>query len=243
MEKRVLDRRLRQMEAEGTTFVTGAHVGAGVDVDELRRTFHDALLLTGGACAPRDLPIPGRELGGIRYAMEYLTLQNRRCEGDRVPTPSSSPPRASPSSSSAAATPALIAWAPPTGSALPPSISSRSCPVRPRRARRTIPAPLAQHLPRCLGPRGGGGASTRCRPALHRRRGRPRDGAGSGRGGDDEGRWPGLVHREAGQRVHPGLPARAPGHGLRGTRARGHARALGRTPSPTAATCGGTSAG
>jgi glutamate synthase (NADPH) small chain len=72
------------MEAEGTTFVTGAHVGAEVDVEELRRTF-DALLLTGGACAPRDLPIPGRELRGIRYAMDYLTLQNRRCEGDRVP--------------------------------------------------------------------------------------------------------------------------------------------------------------
>jgi glutamate synthase (NADPH) small chain len=84
MEKRVLDRRLRQMEAEGTTFVIGAHVGAGVDVDELRRTF-DALLLAGGACAPRDLPIPGRELRGIHCAMEYLTLQNRRCEGDRVP--------------------------------------------------------------------------------------------------------------------------------------------------------------
>jgi glutamate synthase (NADPH) small chain len=84
MEKRVLDRRLRQMEAEGTTFVTGAHVGAGVDAEELRRTF-DALLLTGGACAPRDLSIPGRALRGIHYAMDYLTLQNRRCEGDGVP--------------------------------------------------------------------------------------------------------------------------------------------------------------
>jgi glutamate synthase (NADPH) small chain len=84
MEKRVLDRRLRQMEAEGTAFVTGAHVGVDVDVEELRRT-SDALLLAGGACAPRDLPIPGRELAGIHYAMDYLTLQNRRCEGDRVP--------------------------------------------------------------------------------------------------------------------------------------------------------------
>jgi glutamate synthase (NADPH/NADH) small chain len=83
MEKRVLDRRLRQMDAEGTAFVTGAHVGVNVDVEELRRT-SDALLLTGGACAPRDLPIPGRELAGIHYAMDYLILQNRRCEGDRV---------------------------------------------------------------------------------------------------------------------------------------------------------------
>jgi glutamate synthase (NADPH/NADH) small chain len=84
MEKRVLDRRLRQMEAEGTRFVTGAHVGAGVDPGELRAKF-DAVLLAGGACAPRDLPIPGRDLRGVLYAMDYLTLQNRRNEGDRVP--------------------------------------------------------------------------------------------------------------------------------------------------------------
>ena len=83
MEKRVLDRRLAQMRDEGVRFVTGAHVGRTVPVADLRRDF-DALLLTGGACAPRDLPIPGRELGGIHFAMEYLTQQNRRCEGDRV---------------------------------------------------------------------------------------------------------------------------------------------------------------
>ena len=84
MEKRVLERRLRQMEAEGTAFVTGAHVGAGVDPDEVRAKF-DAVLLAGGACAPRDLAIPGRDLRGVHYAMDYLTLQNRRNEGDRVP--------------------------------------------------------------------------------------------------------------------------------------------------------------
>jgi len=83
MEKRVLDRRLDQMRVEGVRFVTGAHVGQGVPVADLRRDF-DALLLTGGACAPRDLPLPGRELGGVHFAMEYLTLQNRRCEGDPV---------------------------------------------------------------------------------------------------------------------------------------------------------------
>jgi glutamate synthase (NADPH/NADH) small chain len=53
-------------------------------VAELREGF-DAIVLAGGACQPRDLPIPGRELGGIHFAMEYLTLQNRRCEGDVVP--------------------------------------------------------------------------------------------------------------------------------------------------------------
>ena len=84
MEKRVLDRRLAQMEAEGVRFVPNAHVGAGVPVAQIRRDA-DALLLTGGACAPRDLPVPGRELAGIHFAMDYLMLQNRRCEGDRIP--------------------------------------------------------------------------------------------------------------------------------------------------------------
>src|SRR5262245_22707925 len=84
MEKAVLDRRIVQMEAEGIRFVTGAHVGENVAVAALRRDF-DALLLAGGACAPRDLAIDGRGLGGIHFAMDYLTLQNRRCEGDAVP--------------------------------------------------------------------------------------------------------------------------------------------------------------
>jgi len=84
MEKRVLDRRLAQMRAEGVEFVTGVHVGVDVDAERLRQE-HDGLLLAGGACHARDLPIPGRDLGGIHFAMEYLPLQNRRCEGDAVP--------------------------------------------------------------------------------------------------------------------------------------------------------------
>src|SRR5262249_43281491 len=76
MEKRVLDRRLSQMAAEGVQFKANAHVGVDLAIDDLRRS-HDALLLAGGACAPRDLTIPGRDLGGIHFAMEYLTLQNR----------------------------------------------------------------------------------------------------------------------------------------------------------------------
>ena len=84
MEKRVLDRRLAQMEAEGVRFEVNAHVGVDRPAAALRREF-DALVLCGGACAPRDLPIPGRELGGVHFAMDYLTLQNRRCEGDHVP--------------------------------------------------------------------------------------------------------------------------------------------------------------
>ena len=83
MEKRVLDRRLEQMAAEGVRFETGCHVGVSVAAADLQRE-HDALVLTGGATAPRDLPIPGRELAGVHFAMEYLTQQNRRCAGDAV---------------------------------------------------------------------------------------------------------------------------------------------------------------
>ncbi|MBI1733857.1 MAG: glutamate synthase subunit beta [Candidatus Rokubacteria bacterium] len=84
MEKRVLDRRLEIMGKEGIVFQPAADVGRSPTVAELRREF-DAIVLACGAGAPRDLPLPGRELGGIHFAMEYLTLQNRRCEGDRVP--------------------------------------------------------------------------------------------------------------------------------------------------------------
>ena len=84
MEKRVLDRRLNIMTEEGVTFRTNANVGVNVSVEELRGNF-DAILLSGGATAPRDLPVPGRDLKGIHFAMEYLTLQNKRCEGDTIP--------------------------------------------------------------------------------------------------------------------------------------------------------------
>lgn len=84
MEKKVLDRRIKQMEAEGVTFVVNARVGEDVSVDKLRADY-DALLLTAGACRRRDLPVEGRELKGIYQAMEYLPMQNRLCEGDDKP--------------------------------------------------------------------------------------------------------------------------------------------------------------
>jgi len=84
MEKRVLDRRLNIMTEEGVTFRTNANVGVNVSVEELRGNF-DAILLSGGATAPRDLPVPGRDLKGIHFAMKYLPLQNKRCEGDTIP--------------------------------------------------------------------------------------------------------------------------------------------------------------
>ena len=64
-------------------FHTNANVGANIPVDELQREFN-AILLAGGATAARDLPVPGRELKGIHFAMDYLPLQNKRCEGDSI---------------------------------------------------------------------------------------------------------------------------------------------------------------
>jgi glutamate synthase (NADPH/NADH) small chain len=84
MEKRFLDRRLAVMEEEGTIFRTGVNIGVDVPVSRLRADF-DAILLACGAEHPRDLPVPGRDLRGIHFAMDYLTLQNRRCEGDVIP--------------------------------------------------------------------------------------------------------------------------------------------------------------
>jgi glutamate synthase (NADPH/NADH) small chain len=83
MEKRVLDRRLEQMTGEGIKFVTKAHVGHSLPVDDLQREF-DIILLAGGSEQPRDLKIPGRELKGIHYAMEFLPQGNRRCAGDQL---------------------------------------------------------------------------------------------------------------------------------------------------------------
>jgi glutamate synthase (NADPH) small chain len=84
LEKRVLERRLELLEAEGVVFRPGVHVGADVPAEALRQDF-DAVLLAGGAGRPRDLDVPGRDLAGVHFAMEYLTAQNRLCEGDAVP--------------------------------------------------------------------------------------------------------------------------------------------------------------
>jgi len=83
LEKHVLDRRLEQMRAEGVEFEVNAHVGVNVDVQKLRDEF-DVVLLAGGSERPRNLAIPGRELKGIHFAMEFLPQQNRRCEGDVI---------------------------------------------------------------------------------------------------------------------------------------------------------------
>jgi glutamate synthase (NADPH/NADH) small chain len=81
MEKRVLDRRLDQMRAEGTRFVTDVEVGKDLPTEQLRAEY-DAVVLAGGATVGRDLPVPGRELGGVHLAMEYLPHGNRQALGE-----------------------------------------------------------------------------------------------------------------------------------------------------------------
>ena len=84
LEKAILDRRLGLMAEEGIEFRTNAHIGVDIPVDELRARF-DAVVLAGGATRPRDLELPGRELRNIHFAMDYLTLQNRRNQGEEIP--------------------------------------------------------------------------------------------------------------------------------------------------------------
>ncbi len=81
LDKRVLDRRLEVMKEEGIKFVTNANVGVNVSVAQLREE-NDAIVLCGGSTVPRDLPIPGRNLKGVHFAMDFLTQQNRRV-GDK----------------------------------------------------------------------------------------------------------------------------------------------------------------
>jgi glutamate synthase (NADPH/NADH) small chain len=84
MEKHLIDRRMEQMQVEGVTFRTGVHVGVNLPASELLEKF-DAVALTGGSEKPRDLPVPGRDLPGVHFAMEFLPQQNKRVAGDKVP--------------------------------------------------------------------------------------------------------------------------------------------------------------
>ena len=82
MEKKWIDRRMEQMEAEGVRFVTSVHVGNGESTDKLLGE-HDSIALCCGCEHPRDLEVPGRELDGVHYAMDFLPLQNKRVAGDK----------------------------------------------------------------------------------------------------------------------------------------------------------------
>ncbi|MFH0244824.1 glutamate synthase subunit beta [Streptomyces sp. HK10] len=86
MEKRHINRRIEQMRAEGTKFRTGVEVGRDIDAAGLRKRY-DAVVIAAGSTTARDLPVPGRELGGIHQAMEYLPLANKVQEGDYITPP------------------------------------------------------------------------------------------------------------------------------------------------------------
>jgi len=83
LEKHVVDRRIKLMEAEGIIFRTNANVGVNISAKHLKDEF-DAVVMCGGASAPRDLPIPGRHLNGIHFAMDFLPQQNKKVAGDRI---------------------------------------------------------------------------------------------------------------------------------------------------------------
>jgi glutamate synthase (NADPH/NADH) small chain len=83
MEKIHVERRVAQMQAEGVVFHYGVHVGVDLPVEKLLKD-HDAVVLTGGAEKPRDLPVPGRDLKGIYFAMDFLPQQNRRVSGEEA---------------------------------------------------------------------------------------------------------------------------------------------------------------
>jgi glutamate synthase (NADPH/NADH) small chain len=83
LEKHVVERRIRLMEQEGIIFRTNAHVGVNISAQHLQKEF-DAVVICGGASAPRDLPIPGRNLKGVHFAMDFLPQQNKRVAGDRI---------------------------------------------------------------------------------------------------------------------------------------------------------------
>jgi glutamate synthase (NADPH/NADH) small chain len=84
MEKSHIDRRVAQMEAEGVTFKVNQYVGENVSADDVVNEY-DAVILAGGAEHPRDLPVPGRDLDGVHFAMDFLTPQNKTVAGDTIP--------------------------------------------------------------------------------------------------------------------------------------------------------------
>ncbi|HHQ45514.1 MAG TPA: glutamate synthase subunit beta, partial [Candidatus Altiarchaeales archaeon] len=83
LDKKIIERRIRLMEAEGVTFKTGVNAGVDVSAKELQKQF-DAIVLCTGSRKPRDLNVPGRELDGIHFAMDYFAQQNRRVSGEKI---------------------------------------------------------------------------------------------------------------------------------------------------------------
>ncbi|MBU0500822.1 MAG: glutamate synthase subunit beta [Gammaproteobacteria bacterium] len=83
LDKRIIDRRMAQMHAEGVEFRTSTHIGLDIPADRLLKEY-DALVLTGGSEKPRDLDVPGRDLKGIHFAMDFLRCNSHRVQGDEI---------------------------------------------------------------------------------------------------------------------------------------------------------------
>ena len=176
--------------------------------------------------APRDLPVPGRELDGIHFAMEYLTLQNRRCEGDAIVADRvHHRRRTSTSSSSAAATRAPTAWARRIVRARAASRSSSCCRGRPSARGGQPVADVAEHLPRLVRARGRRRAPLLdLDDAIQRRRDGRVTTLHADERRDGDGERPAVVRARAGQRVRAPSRSRAAGDGVPRSGAQRHAR-------------------
>ena len=130
MEKHLIDRRVEQMEAEGVTFRTHTAVGVDISADEISDQF-DAVMIAAGSTAPRDLDVPGRELKGVHFAMDFLPQQNKVVAGERG-SRADHGPRTSMSSSLVAVIPARIVWALRIAMGRPRSTNSSFCRSPPR---------------------------------------------------------------------------------------------------------------
>ena len=224
LEKRFLDRRLDLMRAEGVEFRAGVEIGIDLPASSLRRQY-DAIVLCGGAAAPRDLQIPGRELSGIHFAVEYLTQQNKRGAGDGVPDADVI---------TAEGKRVVIIGGGDTGADClgtahrqgATSVHQFELLSRPPDARGDDnPWPQwPQRLPHVLGARGRWRARLRgVDRALHRRRGgraRTRDRAARRQRRSDAGQRPAHVLAPAGQRVRARSRSGSARDGLRRSRAR-----------------------
>ena len=212
--------------------------------DELLTSF-DAVLLTGGAGWARDLTVPGRELEGIHFAMEFLTQQNRRCEGDTI---------APDTLITAEGKHVVIIGGGDTGADCYGTVTRQGAKSRPsaraaaataRRARaQQSVARVAEHLPRVARARGGWRARVLgVHRAVHGRCGRTGSTAARGQGGARAGGRADGVQAHCRQRLRHGCRSGARRDGLRGPRTCRPARPISAFGSPSAGTCGRTSAG
>ena len=238
MEKSLLERRLQQMEQEGVLFQTGCDVGVTISTHKLREDF-DGMVLAGGARQPRDLPIPGRELEGIHFAMPYLTLQNRLCEGDEV----SQDPFLN-----AAGKPVVIIGGgdtgadclgnrPPAGGHVGHATRAAAASARSARHRNESLASLSADLSRVVGTRGRWGAPVLdLNQAIRRRWWRGQKAPNRSSRDEDRSERASHVRGAAGHRKRDRRRAGVARHGFRRSGTEWASRGARRSSSPSAAT-------